>query len=143
MTAAGVRVRGPTQHGEPTRRRSARRGATHDVGQATVELALAVPLVALFLLAGAQLTIVVRDQLAVIHAAREAARAAAVSSVAADGIAAGTSSVRESGLRISINATNEVITATVERTVATDVPIIGAFLPDVTVRARAVMRVEP
>ena len=48
-------------------------------GQATVELALALPLVCLLLLAVLQVAVVARDRLAVEHAARAAARAAAVS----------------------------------------------------------------
>ena len=47
-------------------------------GQATVELALVLPLVVFGLLAILQVGLVVRDQVAVVHAAREAARAASV-----------------------------------------------------------------
>ena len=56
----------------PVRRR---RG---DGGQASVELALVLPLVVLLLLAVVQLGLLVRDQILVVHAAREAAREAAV-----------------------------------------------------------------
>ncbi len=52
--------------------------ARDDRGQATVELALVLPLVALVLAALVQAVVVARDQLLVVHAAREAARAAAV-----------------------------------------------------------------
>ena len=47
-------------------------------GQATVELALVLPMVFACLLAVIQVSVVVRDQIAVQHAAREAARAASV-----------------------------------------------------------------
>ena len=47
-------------------------------GQAAVELALALPLLALLALALLQVTLVVRDQVLLTHAAREAAREAAV-----------------------------------------------------------------
>ena len=47
-------------------------------GQATVEFALVMPLIVFGLLAILQVGLVVRDQVAVIHAAREAARAASV-----------------------------------------------------------------
>ena len=49
-----------------------------DRGQATVELALALPLLCVLLLAVVQVAVVARDQLAVQLAAREAARAASV-----------------------------------------------------------------
>ena len=55
--------------GPPGPRTSSPAGA--DRGQAVVELALALPLLVLFLLTVVQLTVVVRDQLAVVHAARE------------------------------------------------------------------------
>ncbi len=111
-------------------------------GQAAVELALALPLLALFLLAGAQLLIVARDQLAVIHAAREAARAAAVSRVAGDGVAAGTAATPLE-IRVTVATTGRDVRATVTRVVRTDVPLVGALLPDITIRATATMRLEP
>src|SRR4051794_19950096 len=53
-----------------------RRG--RDRGQSTVELALVLPAVLVLALALVQIGLVVRDQVRVTHAAREAARAAAV-----------------------------------------------------------------
>ena len=61
----------------PSSTRSDRRAS--DRGQATVELALCLPFLCLVLLGSVQVAIVVRDQLAIGLAAREAARAAAVS----------------------------------------------------------------
>ena len=59
----------------------------HKLGclQATVELALVLPVVATLLLAVVQVGLVVRDQIRVTHAAREAARAAAARYGARDG----------------------------------------------------------
>ena len=56
--------------------RGGRAGA--DRGQSTVEFALVLPLVVMVLLLVVQVGLVVRDQVLVVHAAREAARAAAV-----------------------------------------------------------------
>ena len=53
-------------------------GVGRDRGQSTVEVALLLPFVALLLLAVVQVGLVARDQVLVVHAAREAARAAAV-----------------------------------------------------------------
>lgn len=120
---------------DPTRR---------EQGQSTVELALALPVLVLFLLAGAQLTVIARDQLAVIHAAREAARAAAVSSaVSADGSAAGRDATELGDVTVSVTVSGSRVQATVTRVVRTDVPLVGPLLPDVTVRAVAVMQREP
>ena len=62
-------------------------------GQAAVELALALPLVALLLLALVQLGFLVRDQVLVVHAAREGVRSSAtdngvVAAVADDNVVA-------------------------------------------------------
>ena len=62
-----------------TRRvRPARRSACPESGQATVEFALVLPLVVVLILAVLQTALVVRDYVATVHAAREAARAASV-----------------------------------------------------------------
>src|SRR5207247_8954779 len=63
---------------EAPRRGEVTRATTRDDGQAAVELALVLPLVALLLLVLVQVGLVVRDQVLVVHAAREAAREAAV-----------------------------------------------------------------
>ena len=55
-----------------------RAGAGRDRGQSSVEVALLLPFLALLLLAVIQVGLVVRDQVLVVHVAREAARAAAV-----------------------------------------------------------------
>lgn len=52
--------------------------ARGDRGQAAVELALVLPLVVVLLVAIVQVGVVVRDQILVVHAAREAAREVAV-----------------------------------------------------------------
>src|SRR5215831_11616137 len=53
-------------------------GRVRESGQSTVEFAFVLPLVVLAALAVIQVGLVVRDQLGVVHAAREAARAASV-----------------------------------------------------------------
>ncbi len=120
-----------------------RRRPRNEDGQAAVELALAFPLAAVFLLGAVQVTVVIRDQLAVIHAAREAARAAAVSTDAGDGVGAGQRAVELPAVEITVSAAGGQVRATATRTVRTDVPFVGLFLPDVTVRGTAVMALEP
>ena len=78
-----------------------------DEGQAAVELALALPLVAVLLLALVQLGFLVRDQVLVVHAAREAARQAAVDS-SADAVrraAAGSSRLAPDRVNVSMSGT--------------------------------------
>ena len=66
-------------------------------GQAAGELALVLPLLVLLLLAIAQVTLVARDQILVVHAARAGAREAAVSETPAQAPAAARRAVLEAG----------------------------------------------
>jgi Flp pilus assembly protein TadG len=115
-----------------------------DHGQATVELALCLPLLFLFLLGIVQLVVIVRDQLAVQLAAREGARAAAVA--ASPGEAAERSADRAVSLRpllVTTIKSASTVTVVVSHITHTDVPLIGALIPDVTTRAEATMALEP
>ena len=120
------------------------RSTTRDRGQATVELALSLPLVCLLLCAVVQVVEIGRDQLAVQLAAREAARAAAV---AADPVAAGTSAAHRAvtlrPLVVDIATGGGVVTASVHYRNNTDVPFIGALLPAVELSATVAMALEP
>jgi hypothetical protein len=118
-----------------------------DRGQAAVELALALPLVLLVLLLVVQVGLVVRDQLLVVHAAREAARAAAVGApddqvrVAADH--AGPLDVAR--LRVVVErhgAAGTDVDVVVTYRCVTDVPLVGPLVPDLDLRAEVVMRQE-
>ena len=107
-------------------------------------MALCLPLLFIFLLAIVQLVVIVRDQLAVQLAAREAARAAAVaasSSGAAEGAADRAVTLRP--LNVATTSSAATVTVTVTHITATDVPLIGALLPDVAVTATATMALEP
>lgn len=123
-----------------------RAGAVDD-GQAAVELALVLPLLALLLLGMVQVGLVVRDQVLLTHAAREAAREAAVDP-APPGIrrAALSAGPLEPGrLSVAIIATEpeEVrIGVQLRYASATDLPLVGPLLPDVEIQSRASMRKE-
>ena len=116
-------------------------------GQATVELALALPLLAVLALAMVQVGLVVRDQVLVVHAARAAAREAAVSEDPASAIQEGlrASSLKRTMLTVDISGRRERgsrVTASVTYTSVTDLPVVGAVVPDVKLRSEATMRVE-
>ncbi len=115
-----------------------------DRGQAAVEFALAMPLVAIVALGIVQLVVVARDQLAVEVAAREGARAAAVAAAPADAAQRGASdAIRLRPLEVRTSSSGEQVTVTVTATNPTDVPIIGAVLGDVEVSATVTMAREP
>jgi len=116
-------------------------------GQAAVELALALPLVALLLLTVVQLGLLVRDQILVVHAAREGARQAAVDGApdAARRAAASASGLPAGGMAVSSSGRGgpgSRVRVEVRYRAPTDVPLVGAALGDVTLSASATMRVE-
>jgi Flp pilus assembly protein TadG len=116
-------------------------------GQAVVELALTIPFIVLLLLAIVQLGLVVRDEILTVHASREAARTGAVDP---NPDAPRRAAVASSGLdphRMSVSATprgapGSTLSVTVRYSSPTEVPLVGAFLPDVRLRAVAAIRVE-
>jgi hypothetical protein len=97
------------------------------------------------LLALVQVTLVVRDQVAVIHAAREGVRAAAATgATAGDGAAAARQATALESGRLSVQvAIGTEVRSTVRYRSPTDVPLVGRLLGDVAVQATAVMRAEP
>jgi Flp pilus assembly protein TadG len=118
-----------------------------DGGQAVVELALVLPLVVALLLAVLQVGLVVRDQVLVVHAAREAAREAAVDPdpAAARRAAAEGSSLPKSRLHVTVSERGRPgsrVRVDVRYRAPTDVPLVGAALGSLTLRASATMRVE-
>ena len=112
-------------------------------GQATVELALVLPLVVACLLAMIQVGLVVRDQIAVEHAAREAARAASVERDPAAATRAARRVLAHADVHVGPRpALGQPIVVEVTYHVRTDLPLVGAWMPDPDLHARAVMRVE-
>lgn len=130
-------------------------GATRrDTGQAAVELALALPVVAVLVLGMVQVAVVVRHQLAIQVAARDAARAAAVAADpqsaaerTLDAVLALDADVTVVTGLLAVPATAEgslqTVTAIVHYRETTDVPIIGLLVPDVDLDARVTVLREP
>ena len=123
------------------------RGPREEEGQATVELALLLPVVVVLLLAVLQLGLVARDVVLVTHAAREAARAAAVdddpdaprqAAEASGGLTAARLSVDVSGR----GEAGSRVRVEVRYRIPTSVPIVGALIDDHEVTSVATMRVE-
>lgn len=117
---------------------------SRDQGQATVELALAVPLVALVALLVVQVGLIARQRVMLTHAAREAARAAVVdpdpSQVAA--AAHRSSDLPPDRLRVEVETDGGYVTVELTLAAPTDVPLIGPLLGDVTLTERLTGRSE-
>jgi Flp pilus assembly protein TadG len=111
-----------------------------------VELALLLPVVALLLLAVLQVGLLARDAVLVTHAAREAARAAAVepSVAAAREAAERAGGLAADRLEVTTRADGRArhVTVTVTYRAPAAVPIVGALVGERTLRAAATMRTE-
>jgi len=122
------------------------RARADDDGQAAVELALVLPLLILLLLGMVQVGLVVRDQVLVTHAAREAAREAAVdpSPEAARRavLASAPLATDRLDVRLSGPGTDGRVTARLSFRSPTTLPVVGRLIPDVVLGARASMRAE-
>jgi Flp pilus assembly protein TadG len=142
-----LRRRSRTRHTDPSRDACRGAGPPRDAGQATVELALLLPLVAILLLALVQAAVVSRDHVLVAHAAREAARTAAVEpdEDAVRRAAEQAGPLAPERLTVEVSGRGEVgsrVRVAVTYTVPTRLPLVGQALDDVTLRAEATMRVE-
>jgi Flp pilus assembly protein TadG len=130
--------------------RARHRCAHGDRGQSTVELALALPAVTLLVLFVIQVAVVVHDQLLVDASAREAVRAAAVSddagaasrAGAADGLDPRQLTVELARRPADDGTGGHLVEVHVRYRAGTDVPGIGALLPEVDLSAQATMRAE-
>ena len=115
-------------------------------GQAAVELALVLPFVVLLFLALVQVALVVRDEVLVVHAAREAARRGAVDPSPAGPRVAALAGTGLAADRLTVTATRQgpggVVRVTVRYRSPTGLPLIGPLLPDVRLEANATMRTE-
>jgi phage tail sheath gpL-like len=101
----------------------------------------------LLLLAVVQLGLLVRDQILVVHAAREAAREAAVDAApdAPRRAALASSTLADSRLTVTSTgrgAAGSRVKVEVAYRAPTAVPLLGAAIGDLTLRASATMRVE-
>jgi hypothetical protein len=124
-----------------------RAGRNGQGGQATVELALALPVVVLALLLVLQVGLVVGAHVRVIHAARDGARAAAVhrSADAARSAVTGTGGLGPSRTDVVVRFDDPrrgLVAVEVRHRVATDVPLVGHLVGEPTVTARTTMAIE-
>lgn len=112
-----------------------------------MELALALPLLAILLLAVAQVGVVVVQQILVTSAAREAVRQAAVDGDPEEVVRAAREGSRLDPRRLTVEVgdrgpTGSSVTVEVGYRADTNLPLVGALVGDVELRAEATMRVE-
>ncbi|MFT4659163.1 MAG: Flp pilus assembly protein TadG [Candidatus Aldehydirespiratoraceae bacterium] len=114
-----------------------------DRGQAAVEFAVALPLIVVAMLAIAQVGVSIRNEVAVELAAREGARAAAVSADSAGAAQAAARRAVTLPMNVSVSTDGTTVSVTVTYVDPTDIAIIGAAIGPVTHTATATMAIEP
>ncbi len=127
---------------EPRRPRRLR-CLTGACGQATVEFALALPIVLIVILGMTQVGVAIRNELAVELAAREGARAASVSANPTGAASSAATAAVDLPIAVATQVSGGRITVTVTYVDPTDVAVIGRFLGPSTHSATATMAFEP
>lgn len=113
-------------------------------GQSTVEFALLLPLVVMCLALILSVVAATQAQLSVVNASRNAARVAIVfDDVAGDATSAATVAARDTTpvrqLHVELTTRDDFLTATVSAEWGIPFPMLGAWLPHVTLRASTTM----
>jgi Flp pilus assembly protein TadG len=109
-----------------------------------VEFAVVLPLVLLLALGLLQVGVVVRDHLALGLAAREGARAAAVSADAASAARAAVDAVLPAGTAsVSTSTGDTMVTVEVRSTVSVALPVVGVLIAGRELSATATMALDP
>lgn len=114
-----------------------------DRGQAALEFVLTLPLVVLLVLAVVQVAIVLTERARVESITWNAARAASVAPSPATAARRQVDDFPGGHTTVMVEEEEGFVTVRVRRTVATDVPVIGRFLPDVTVESELTLLLEP
>ncbi len=119
----------------------------NDAGQATLELALGLPVLALLLAGVVEVGLLVSDHTRVWHAAREGARVAVVDPDASDVVAAAERpGLRPLDVEISpppqLRRQGDPLTVSVRYEPRARVPLFSPFLGRVELKAQATMRIE-
>jgi hypothetical protein len=112
-------------------------------GQATVELALVLPLIFGMLALLFQIALVARDEIVVVHAARDAVREATVSRD--PGLIAAAARRNLPGATVRIvrrGRVGEPVEVSITYVSHTELPLVGALVPDLTLHSASVMSVE-
>ena len=143
VAGVGIATRGQIQRSAPA---GSPAGAV--AGQSTAELAILLPVLMILTLTVVQVGLVARDVVVVHHAAREAARAAAIEpdvEEAVTGAERASPALDPSRLAVSLRggrSTGDLLTVEVDYRAATDVPVVGSLIGDIGLSAEAVVRVE-
>lgn len=112
-------------------------------GQATVEIALVLPILIFFLLFIIHVGVIVRQHMLVSHASREAARVLSVENNRSKAIEAVSKSLDNAQVEIQRPlGSGQYLTVTVNDVVESPLPILGNIIPSYTASSTTTMRIE-
>ena len=114
-----------------------------DQGQSTVEFVLTLPLFMLAVLLIAQFLVIVLTQVQVVNSTRNAVRAAAVSQNPSDAAFAAAQTSFGRDIEVDTEVSSKWVTVTTTYELVTDLPMVGRFVPDLTLTSRFSMLLEP
>lgn len=121
--------------------RTCRKGK--DDGQATVEIALLIPVLAVFLMLIVHVALIVRQHVLVTNASRAAARELTVNKDHSNAVAIAHHSAPGSDVHISRpSRKGDYLTVTVRDDIKSTLPVLGIVFPEVSVSSTTSMRVE-
>ena len=114
-----------------------------EAGQSTVEFALIIPVIAIFLMLILQVGVVVKQKILVTNSSREAARILSVENDFGKATMKAKETVNDAKVIISRPANQgEYLTVTIKDVVKSKIPILGVIFPDISVTSKTTMRVE-
>ncbi len=114
-----------------------------EAGQSTVEFALIIPVIAIFLMLILQVGVVVKQKILVTNSSREAARILSVENDFGKATMKAKETVNGAEVIISRPANQgEYLTVTIKDVVKSKMPILGVIFPDISVTSKTTMRVE-
>lgn len=114
-----------------------------DSGQATVELALCLPVVTIIVLVMTQLCVIGIHTVALVNTTRDVTRAAAIG---VDPVTAARRAARRlaaDSVQVDVRVDDGWVTVRLTESVPTDLPIVGAWFGDIVVHEELTMMLEP
>lgn len=113
-----------------------------DRGQAVAEFAITLPLVLLAVSLVAEIGLITIDQIRLVHLCRDATRVASVSLAPESAVRELVATSGADGIETVVTHTDRVVTVSLARLHRTELPLIGALLPDVWLREQLSMYTE-
>ena len=125
------------------KKRKSQKAKSCEAGQSTVEFALIIPVIAIFLMLILQVGVVVKQKILVTNSSREAARILSVENDFGKATMKAKETVNDAKVIISRPANQgEYLTVTIKDVVKSKIPILGVIFPDISVTSKTTMRVE-